>query len=86
MIDVMKKNSYRRINITLPESTVALLETVADKGSRSTFIDQAIQTHVKSIKQNNLRERLKEGAIVRADRDRELANEWFPVEEELWQK
>ena len=82
----MKRNIHKRINITLPESTVALLETVADKGARSTFIDVAIKSYIKQIKQENLREKLKAGAIARSQRDLSLSEEWFDVEEELWQK
>ena len=82
----MKRNLHKRINITLPESTVALLETVADKGARSTFIDVAIKSYIKQIKQENLREKLKAGAIARSQRDLSLSEEWFDVEEELWQK
>lgn len=82
----MKKHTHRRLNITLPESTVALLETVADKGSRSNFIDIAIKSYIKQTKQENLRERLKTGAIARSQRDLSLSEEWFEVEEELWQK
>ena len=82
----MKRNLHKRINITLPESTVALLETVADKGARSTFIDVAIKSYIKQIKQENLREKLKAGAIARSQRDLSVSEEWFDVEEELWQK
>ncbi len=82
----MKKMTYKRLNITLPESTVALLETVANKGQRSIFIDVAIKSYVKQIRQENLRESLKAGAIARSQRDLSISEEWFEVEEELWQK
>lgn len=82
----MKRNAYKRLNITLPESTVALLETVADKGERSIFIDTAIKSYIKQTKQKTLRESLKTGAIARSRRDLSLTEEWFDVEEELWQK
>ncbi len=82
----MKRDSHKRLSITLPESTVALLETVADKGARSTFIDVAIKSYIKQIKQENLRENLKTGAIARSQRDLSLSEEWFDVEEESWQK
>ena len=82
----MKRNLHKRLNITLPESTVALLETVADKGARSTFIDVAIKSYIKQIQQENLRENLKTGAIARSQRDLSVSEEWFNVEEELWQK
>ena len=83
---MMKKDTHKRLNITLPESTVALLETVADKGARSNFIDTAIKSYIKQTKQENLRESLKTGAIARSQRDLSLSEEWFDVEEELWQK
>ncbi len=82
----MKKVTHKRLNITLPESTVTLLETVTNKGERSSFINVAIKSYVKQVKQESLRERLKEGAVVRSKRDLELADEWFNIEEELWQK
>ena len=80
----MKKTAYRRINITLPESTVEILEAVAEKGSRSTFIDDAIRSHAKSLEQKSLRERVKEGAIARAEQNLKMAQDWFHLEEELW--
>lgn len=79
------KDTHKRLNITLPETTVAMLESVAGKGERSSFIDAAIREHIKSVKQRNLREQLKEGAIARSKRDAELATEWFDVEDEIWQ-
>lgn len=80
------KNTAKRLNITLPASTVALLETVANKGERSTFIDNAIKAYVKQNRRESLRESLKEGAIARSERDLDLAEEWFEIDEELWQK
>jgi CopG family transcriptional regulator/antitoxin EndoAI len=80
----MKKTAHRRINITLPEETVEILSTMADKGSRSTFIDTAIRTYAKSLQQKSLRERVKEGAIARAEQNLKMAQEWFDLEEELW--
>ena len=78
--------THKRLNITLPESTVALLEAVTNKGERSIFIDVAIKSYVKQIRQENLRESLKVGAIARSQRDLSISEEWFEVEEELWQK
>lgn len=80
------KNAAKRLNITLPESTVALLETVANKGERSTFIDTAIKAYIKQARRESLHNSLKEGAIERSERDLNLADEWFEIDEELWQK
>lgn len=82
----MSKAVHKRINITLPESTVALLESVVDKGSRSRLIDDAVRLYVKNLKQKTLNEQLKEGAIARAERNLKMASEWSQLEDEVWQK
>ncbi len=76
----------RRINITLPEKTVQLLDRVAQKGNRSRLIDRAVQRYVAEVGRANLRRRLKEGAIREAELDLQLAEEWFPLEEEAWRE
>ena len=82
----MRKNAHIRINITLPEETVAMLDTVASKGTRSNFIDSAIRKQVHDMRKGSLRERLKTGAIERGKRDQAMSEEWFDIEEELWRK
>ena len=77
-------STYRRLNITLPEKTVRLIDRVARKGSRSSFIAEAVERYVTEIGRANLREQLKEGALRWADRDLNLASEWFDIEEETW--
>ena len=74
----------KRINIILPQTTVAVLDRVAAKGNRSALIDRAIKHYVKTEGQQNLRERLKQEAIVNSERDLQMAAEWFPLEEEAW--
>ena len=78
-------STYRRLNITLPEKTVRLIDRVAQKGDRSSFIAQAVERYVTEIGRANLKKQLKEGALRRADRDLSLAREWFDIEEETWQ-
>ena len=75
----------KRLNVILPSTTVAVLDKVATKGNRSALIDRAIRHYVKTHSQQNLRERLKQEAIANADRDLQMATEWFPLEEEAWQ-
>jgi CopG family transcriptional regulator / antitoxin EndoAI len=72
----------RRLNITLPERTVALMDRVAGKGQRSRLIDRAVHRYVQEEGRANLRKQLREGARVRAERDLEVAEEWFVVDEE----
>lgn len=75
----------KRINIMLPESTIRVLDRVAPKGNRSRLIDEAVQHYVRSRSRQQLRERLKEEALVNAERDLQMTAEWFPLEEEAWQ-
>ncbi len=76
---------YQRVNITLPEETLNLIDRVAEKGDRSRFIDLAIRYYVEAMGKAKLKKLLKEGAIARAERDLRLAEEWFTLEEEGWQ-
>ena len=76
----------KRLNIILPEETVRVLDRVSSKGDRSRLIDQAVLHYVRSRSRDNLRERLKEGYLANAKDDLKMAQEWFPLEEEAWQK
>ena len=74
----------RRLNIVLPEETINVLKRVAPKGGRSRFISQAVLHYVEHKGKQGLRERLKREAIENAQRDAEIAAEWFPLEEEAY--
>ncbi len=63
----------KRLNIMLPDATLKVLDRLAPKGDRSRFISQAVL-------------RLKQGALAHAQLDLEIAEEWFPVEQESWQR
>ena len=73
-----------RINITLPEETLGLLDRVAERGNRSRLISEAVLHYVRSKAKLSLRERLKQGALARAERDLAVAEEWFTVDEQAW--
>ena len=75
---------HRRINITLPDATVRLIDRVAAKGDRSRLIDQAVLHYVQKTGRAELRKQLREGAARRAKRDLVLVHDWFPLEEEAW--
>jgi mRNA interferase MazF len=75
----------KRINMLLPEKTVAVLDRVAKPGSRSRFIDRAVLHYVETHGKQRLREQLAAGYRANADRDLEMAAEWFPLEEEAWE-
>ena len=74
----------KRINIILPDKTVAVLDRVASRGTRSRFIDRAVRHYVETQGMASLREQLKAGYLANAERDLAMAAEWFPLEEEAW--
>jgi hypothetical protein len=63
-----------------------VLDRVTRKGNRSRLISQAVLHYVKARGAENLKERLKQGALANAKLDLEIAGEWFPVEQETWQR
>ena len=76
----------RRINITLPNETIELLNRLVSKGDRSRFINDAVQYYVTEVEKKKLREQLRQGSIERSRRDLNLAETWFDIEEEAWLK
>jgi len=76
----------KRINISLPEETLQLIDRVVEKGDRSRFIDTAVKKFVETRGRARLERLLKEGALKRGGRDLGLAQEWFALEEEAWPK
>jgi len=77
---------HRRLNITLPEETVRLIDRVAAKGDRSRLIAEALTHYLRATGRSRLRKRLREGAIRRAQRDLRVAHEWFALDEEAWRR
>jgi metal-responsive CopG/Arc/MetJ family transcriptional regulator len=72
----------RRINIMLPESTLAVLDRVTSRGNRSRLISRAVLHYVENRGKQVLREQLKAGYQASAEDSVKIALEWFPLEEE----
>jgi CopG family transcriptional regulator / antitoxin EndoAI len=75
----------KRINIVLPDATVAVLDRVSKKGDRSRFISKAVLHFVETKGKQSLRAQLAAGYRANAERDLLMAAEWFPLEEEAWE-
>lgn len=76
----------QRLNISLSEETVQLIDRMAKRGNRSRLITEAVIQYADRLARTRLRGQLKEGALRRAGRDLLLAQEWCVLEEEAWQK
>ncbi len=72
----------RRINVSLSEEAVRLLDRMAAKGDRSRFLDELVKRTARG--RAELRAQLKERAIRRARFDRQIAAEWDPLSDEVW--
>lgn len=66
------KNTSQRINITLPDQTLQQIDKVAQKGNRSKLIDTAVNFYIGHHARARLHDALKEGALAREKRDREI--------------
>lgn len=75
---------YQQINITLPQKTIELIDSLIAQEDRSQIIDEAINFYVIERQKKLLQQQLHEGAISRSDRDLSLVEDWFNLEEEAW--
>lgn len=80
------KSDVQRINITLPAATLKRIDRAAKPGKRSEAIDEAINYYLDKKNLKQLHKELKEGAIANAEQDRQITAEWFPLEQEVWDK
>jgi CopG family transcriptional regulator/antitoxin EndoAI len=76
----------RRLNIVLPEATVQTIDRMVKPGERSRFINQAVQHYVANRSAEALRARLESTAVRDRDIDREVAADWFRVDQIQWQQ
>ena len=76
----------KRINLVLPDRTLAVLDRVVPKGDRSRLVFAAVLHNVETKGKQRLRQQLKAGYLANADENLRIAAEWLPGEEEVWQK
>lgn len=76
---------HKRLNISLPEETVGRMDRAVKKGDRSSFIDQAVNRLLDEVSREKLRDELREGYVAWEKENREVARDWFSLEEEAWQ-
>ena len=62
---------HRRVNITLPDETIRLVDSIARKGDRSFLIAEAVRHYIASIGKARLRRPL----VIQND----IANRWSPI-------
>ena len=75
----------KRINIMLPERTLAVLDRLAPKSDPGRFVSAVVLHYVETKGKQRLRQELKAGYLADADENLRIAAEWFSCEEEGWQ-
>jgi hypothetical protein len=75
-----------KITLTLPTEVMDAVRKEAPPRGYSKFIAQAVTFFIEERKRRALRERLIAGYQARAGRDEALAEEWRPLEEEVWEE
>ena len=76
----------KRINVILSEDTLRTVDRMARPGQRSRFIQSAVEHYISTASPEALQERLKQAALRDRDLDLEIANDWFAVDQEQWQR
>ncbi len=80
----MSTTTTKRVNISIPQATLEKIDALTERGDRSRFIYQAVHFYIEAVGRKQLRQSLKEGAVRRATRDTDIAEEWFPIDESAW--
>jgi hypothetical protein len=75
-----------KVTLTLPSEVMGAVREEAPPRGYSRFIAEAVTFFIQERRRMALRERLIAGYQAGAQRDRALAEEWRPVEEEVWEK
>lgn len=76
----------KRLNITLNPDTWDKFKIAVPRMERSKFIDYALRVYLARSKKENLRKKIKKEALNNASEDLKVANEWFRIDKEMWNK
>jgi CopG family transcriptional regulator / antitoxin EndoAI len=74
---------YREIDLHLTEDTLTKIDKLAPQGDRLLFINEAIRFYIAEHNKRIFRDLVQEGAIVRAQRDLAIAQEYWVFDEEI---
>jgi CopG family transcriptional regulator/antitoxin EndoAI len=83
---MLAKIERKRVNVSLPVTVLNMLDELAPNHRRSQFIAEAVMNYAAEVKARELAERLKAGYLARAERDRQIAEEWYPLEQEAYEE
>mgnify|MGYP001815537806 CR=1 FL=1 len=73
-----------KVTLTLPSEVMDVVREEAEPRGYSKFIAEAVTYYIQEQRRLALRERLIAGYQASAERDQALAEEWRPLENEVW--
>jgi len=79
-----EKEMARDEPTNLFEESIPLIDRIAMRWVKSRLIDRPVRHCRVVIRRQKLSKQVKAGALRRAQRDRSMAEEWFPIEEEAY--
>ncbi len=75
-----------RITVTMPSELIEKLRQLVGARQLSHFIAEATRRAIEEVETKQLREELASGYQANAALDREMAEDWRPLEEEVWDR
>lgn len=80
--------TMQRVMITIPPALLQQIENASARlqFSRSQFIRTALEYYLEEQRRQHLRDLLQEGYLFRAEEGRQMAQEFFAAEQEVWDR
>ena len=75
-----------KVTLTLPSEVMDAVRQEAEPRGYSKFIAEAVTYYIQQQRRSALRERLIAGYQASAEHDQALAEEWRPLENEVWRE
>ncbi|OGL55362.1 MAG: hypothetical protein A3C43_08375 [Candidatus Schekmanbacteria bacterium RIFCSPHIGHO2_02_FULL_38_11] len=80
----MASINFKRIGISIPDSTLNKLRQLVPERKRSEYIAKALEEKLNEEKRKKLQEKMINGYKANVKEDVNMAEEWFHIEEEAY--
>ena len=80
----MASINFKRIGISIPDSTLNKLRQLVPERKRSEYIAKALEEKLNEEKRKRLQEEMIKGYKANVKEDADMAEEWFHIEEEAY--
>lgn len=77
---------HKRVTFSFSIELIKLLNEIVANSKKSSFVENAVFEYIKKIKGDELNNRLKEGYMAAAKQDLEITQEFYPAEQECYEK